>query len=477
VARHSSSKPTKPRSVVPIQDMIETIRGYPDKLVIFKVPASEFWWMRTYDGRPIKRSTKTTDKREAIKAAKAFYDEVLLNKTLGKSNNPRVTSFTECAQSVMKEDGEKVARGELNEKYIVSQNNMIRKHILPFFSRKEVADIDYGALDSFKTHLFKQNLAGTSIKIIFVAVKKILDQAQRRNLIKSAPLLPKVKKEDNARGFFSVREYLHLRRKALELQNSTSEVKQAGIKDGQTVEKKLRNIVIGSEIQHLIPFMVYSFIRPTDVKNMKHRHIEVRKGENGDYLWMPLPESKRHDKPMTSMPRAAICYKRLRAERLAQLGDPSKDIGDEYVFEPDQANRDYAYRKLTRQFDVILDAAGLRIGPDGEERTLYSLRHTSLMYRLKYGGEINPLMLANNARTSMDMLERFYLSRLESSHFTDDLHAPKAAKRQRRQKAIVTGPPIQPVVTRVPFDPKLLPDEFQKPVLVWRDGAFRKPEE
>ena len=90
---------------------------------------------------------------------------------------------------------------------------------------------------------------------------------------------------------------------------------------------------------------------------------------------------------------------------------------------------------------MILDTAELRVSADGDDRTLYSLRHTSLMYRLRYGGEINPLVLAKNARTSVEMLERFYLSKLETAQFTADLHAQKASKRQRRERATFTAPP------------------------------------
>ena len=107
-------RPVKPRSVVPIRDTIESIRGYPNKLVIFRVPASPFWWMRYFDGRPIKRSTKTTVKAEAISAAKAFYEELLVNKKLGVSNNPKKSSFALCADAVIAEDKRKAERGELN---------------------------------------------------------------------------------------------------------------------------------------------------------------------------------------------------------------------------------------------------------------------------------------------------------------------------------------------------------------------------
>ncbi|MFW9610719.1 MAG: hypothetical protein ACMV0J_00805, partial [Fluviibacter sp.] len=62
---------------MPIASTMEHIKGYPDKLVIFKVPASKFWWVRYYDGKPIKRSTKTEIRQEAIKFAKEFYETVL----------------------------------------------------------------------------------------------------------------------------------------------------------------------------------------------------------------------------------------------------------------------------------------------------------------------------------------------------------------------------------------------------------------
>ena len=141
---------------------------------------------------------------------------------------------------------------------------------------------------------------------------------------------------------------------------------------------------------------------------------------------------------MTSMPRAAIYYKKLRALRLEQLGDPNANIDDDYVFMPNHDNRKYAYRQIARRFDVVLKEADLKNDEMGDVRTLYSLRHTSLMYRMKYGGEIDALKLARNARTSVEMLERFYLSRLESSQFTEVLHAKKQNKRSRKESSIFT---------------------------------------
>lgn len=438
---YDPSAPPKSRSVVPIRNTITHISGYPKKLIIFLVPASPYWWMRYYDGRPIKRSTKTTDKREAIAAAKEFYEQLIINKRAGISSNPRKSSFAACAEGLMEEDRLKAQRNELSETYVRSQRQIISKHILNFFNRYEIADVDYAKLDQFKTHLFSKELSPNSIKLHFASLSKIFGYAERMNIIKTSPLAPKIQNDDNPRGFFTIAEYKHLRRTAHKLVGKVSKVTQTVVEDGEEKNKNLRNIVITRQVCLLIQFMVYSFVRPADIQNMKHRHIETRLAEEGAYLWMPLPISKGHDAPMVSMTKASLAYKKIRELRLQELGDPSADIADEYVFEPEQQNRRYAYRKIARQFDVIMEEAGLRYNADGDKRTLYSLRHTSLMWRLRYGGPVNPLVLAKNARTSVEMLERFYLSRIESEQFTSALLARKTGKRPAKQKTIHVGPP------------------------------------
>lgn len=81
-------------------------------------------------------------------------------------------------------------------------------------------------------------------------------------------------------------------------------------------------------------------------------------------------------------------------------------------------------------------------------RTLYSLRHTSIMYRLIYGGEINLLSMARNARTSVAMIERFYASQLENSKVTDELHAKKRSKKAKSPTFINVPTPIDPKYER-----------------------------
>jgi hypothetical protein len=62
----------------------------------------------------------------------------------------------------------------------------------------------------------------------------------------------------------------------------------------------------------------------------------------------------------------------------------------------------------------VLEQARLKRDKQGGVRTLYFLRHTALMRRLLHGDKIDIFMLAKNALTSVDQLERFYLSHAES---------------------------------------------------------------
>jgi hypothetical protein len=172
--------------------------------------------------------------------------------------------------------------------------------------------------------------------------------------------------------------------------------------------------------------MVNTFVRPSDIRNLQHQHITVVRGEH-TYLRMNLPESKRHGAPIVSMPAAVAVYERLREHHSTSgLGD-----ADDYLFLPQQRDRTKALEQLGWQFKYIQSKVGLKnnaaVGEaenasSGPARTLYSLRHTSITLRLLYGGHIDLLTLARNARTSVEMVERFYASQLTAEMNIGLLH-------------------------------------------------------
>ena len=76
-------------------------------------------------------------------------------------------------------------------------------------------------------------------------------------------------------------------------------------------------------------------------------------------------------------------------------------------------------------FSWILKDLEIKQGPHGVERTLYSLRHTAITFRLIYGGSIDLLTLARNARTSVEMIEKFYASTLSAEMNIDLLQSKR----------------------------------------------------
>jgi hypothetical protein len=98
---------------------------------------------------------------------------------------------------------------------------------------------------------------------------------------------------------------------------------------------------------------------------------------------------------------------------------------DDYVFFPEEKNRRLMLDIIGWLFNWILKDLDFKLGPHGVERTLYSLRHTAITFRLIYGGNIDLLTLARNARTSVEMIEKFYASTLSAEMNIALLHGKR----------------------------------------------------
>jgi hypothetical protein len=159
------------------------------------------------------------------------------------------------------------------------------------------------------------------------------------------------------------------------------------------------------DVAWAVGFMVNSFIRPSDLKTLKHRHVEVVRNDN-TYLRLNLPKTKSHAKPIVTLQPAVRIYQQITKHYAAKnLAAP-----DDYLFLPHLRDRQYAHSVLAFYFNWVLARTGLKLGAHGQERSLYSLRHSSITFRLLYGQGIDLLTLARNARTSVDMINQHYAS-------------------------------------------------------------------
>ncbi len=407
------SKP--PSRTVPITETMSSVgRGYPDKLVIFKIPASSYWWVRYYTQKKIlKKSTKTDNKKIAIEFAKKFYEDILLRERkllpLGSSS-----SFEKVAQELLIEQEQLIERGERNEKLNINDRQKFDKDILPRFGKMNLKDITYKHLNQYVSELSLRKLKPATINNHLNLVHKVLALGQRENLIQNIPQFPKIKREDSPRGWFNLDEY--------DLLKNT-------IKDEVQLKTNIRGHEITDEMRFLVTFMVNTFLRPSDIKTLRHRNIQIVNDKN-TYLRIQTDSSKTINSPIVSMQDAVGIYEDLVVFQKEKKRDTKKD---DFVFFPHLTNREYALQTMRRQFDHILDKADLKHTPTGEPRTLYSCRHSAIMFRLTMGESIDLLTLARNARTSVGMIERFYAKPLQGEMNIDKIQSMKLSKSTRKR--------------------------------------------
>jgi hypothetical protein len=388
----------------------------------------------------MRRSTKTESKREAIEYAKKYYDEINLKRAAGVAVMSR-TAFAQCAEHVLESQRGKLARGQLTKDTVDIVTYRLRRSVMPYFGNTDINDIHYEHLEQYLTHLSSQQppLSISTIGAYMRLVKRVLSDAYKRRLLTQIPHMPTVGTEDAARGYFTAREYrkLYSRAKALigkryqyrVLRDADGNKQRADFFEAGTNKqgKLVRTVTITRELREMIVFMPNTYIRPTDLKNLKHKHVEI---VHNDYTYLRLnpPRSKKHDGTIVSMKMAVEVYERLTEHNTAQ----GRGVrADDYVFYPHYSNRGYALKLLQQQFDILLRELDLEHGAKGGKRTIYSLRHTGIMFRLMYGEKMDYVTLARNARTSAEMIDRFYASQLESEQNIDLIQS-----RRRRKSAV-----------------------------------------
>ena len=431
------ARPIEPDSetrhrTVPIKDTITRIPGYPRKLVIFKLPASSYWWVRYYaENHIFKRTTKTEVKRDAMEAAKRFYDDVNFRMRGGKlegvpmvDNVAEVMTFAKVTSMLMKSEAAKLERTQLSKITYTNMQMRYDKHILPFFAQKDVRSINYKLLDEFLQMMstVEPKLSVSTLSAYMGLTRKVLQHAAKHSFLDHLPEFPKVGVEDKPRGWFTVGEYKDITKAAKKLAGKKIEWRAHDdpeqpsyfCEPGLALDpshRLIKRIEMTKDLSDLIVFMINSYVRPTDIRNMQHRHIEIVNKHEWTYLRLTLPPSKGHSFPIVSMPWAVKVYERIRKRQTKELGREPKS--DDYVFLPQAASRDFAMKQLAKQFEIVLDVTKLKMSVAGEPRTLYSLRHSCIMYRLMFGFGIDTLTLARNARTSPEMIDRFYAAPLQ----------------------------------------------------------------
>jgi integrase len=259
-----------------------------------------------------------------------------------------------------------------------------------FFGVRDIRSIKKSDVDEFIHQLSPNKKLGQS------TVKKHLNVLRKTlNLSDTLVEFPRLNgntKKSERRGYFSKEEYRKLRDESLKLVGMN------------WTERNGTIYQIDHDLHDFIVFMTSSMLRPTvgEIYSLQHKHIHQKTTEKGtNYLEFTL---NRKNKQMTvqTLSTGFYCYEKLVDRRNQKRIDP-----EEYLFLPKYENRRHCMSVMSRMFNELLNEIGLKYGTNNEVRTLYSLRHTSIIFNLQHS-DLDMFEVSKRGDTSIKMIEDYY---------------------------------------------------------------------
>jgi site-specific recombinase XerD len=329
---------------------------------------------------------------------------------------PSISLFSNDLQSgcaVLDEHRQRATSGERNPRFADDLRKQLKHRIVPFFKNHPLKSIDYRVISRFVDEMRQGAASSSTIQRNLVSVRQVLKHSLKLGLIDTLPLFPVITTKDNPRPWFSDTEYRLLRQTAKELAAQKVVVK------GE---------ILTLEVYDFILFMVNTFLRPSDWYGLRRRNVRIHERREGPPILVISPaSSKTVNTPVISMPAAVHVYKRIleRQDTVRPRDDNA------FVFLPHIENRSRARDQMRRFFDHVARKANLKTAHTGGDRTIYSLRHTAIAFRLLKGQNVDLLFLARNCRTSVAMIDRFYCRHLLALMAPEKIVGMKASSKKR----------------------------------------------
>lgn len=407
------------------------------RLQLYKRGTGRYWQCAArVGGRRFRESTG----EESLDRAKDVAEEWYLT-LRGKLRNGVITpderTFRQAAEPYLREV-RVLAATTRSPSYIKNLELRMNRHILPFFGDKPLSAVNRGLVQAYRVKRAEDMIARTktddspghppsrsTMTQEIVHIRQVLKYAEGHGWIKYVPNLsmPYMTQGKRVRrAWFSPEEYEKLRKAT---RRRITEGKRPGWKSHY------------EDLHDFVLFMANTGLRPDEALRLEIRDVKV---EN-DYATRKTilvidVRGKTGVGYCKSMPNAVYPFQQLYKRREQKLRDEGKTEEQIAALLPNV--------RLFPQFDrhtfnAILEEEGLKFDRDGQRRTAYSLRHTYISMRLMEGANIH--QVANNCRTSVQMIEQFY-----AAHIKDRLDAsainvvrPKAARKAAKRPAARRG--------------------------------------
>jgi site-specific recombinase XerD len=357
------------------------------KVHVYKSPESPIWQCSAYlEGRNRRKSTKESSLSRAKEVAEDWYLELRVKKSAGKLLSER--TFAQAAQRFQKEY-EVMTEGERNEVHVKSHYARLRNHLIPYFGKMGLSQVNSGAVQDYRIFRrsedpdYKPPSKSTMHKEI-VTLRQVLKTAVRHGWLAELPDLSepykKVSKVSH-RAWFSPDEYKTL------YTATRANIKKAGNSYHRHLAEQLHDKVL---------FMANTGIRPDEANWLEYRDVEIVEDDaTGETILEIEVRGKRGVGYCKSTTGAVRPFERMLARNAPSPTDR--------LFPVDHK----------KQFNRILEDTGLKFDREGNRRTLYSLRHSYISFRLLEGADI--YQIAKNCRTSVEMIEKHYAVHLKNS--------------------------------------------------------------
>ena len=358
----------------------------PNMQIYLRSDSPRYYGCLRIDGKYFRKCLHTENKSEAERKLFEWKGEMLssVDSPLGETGN----SFSAHASRLIQKEKRLPPRPSGIEQW-TDTNRLLRRTngLLDYFGNRDVNTITVNDIDRFFEQLPLNNkpLTTSYINKHKNLLKRILDSANRTDIV-----YPKFRgKKSEPRGYFNYEEYKTLLSEIKKL-NGVSYTAHNG-----------SEYLITEEMLHFVIFMVGSMLRPTvsEVYSLRYEDIEVKKLKDKEYLEFAI-NRKNRKMIVQTLPTSFYAFRDMKILR------PDHKESD-YIFAPQYEDRRTAMRYMSNMFAQILRESKMKKSRLGEERTLYSLRHTSLIFNLSQPN-VDLLDIARRADTSMKMIQDYY---------------------------------------------------------------------
>ena len=339
------------------------------------------------NGKKRRCSSKTDSLAQAKDFAEDWYLTLRGKQRNGELHNEK--SFEDAAARFMHEY-EVLTEGERNERWVQDHYRRIRMYLNPYFGKLALSGITAGVVQDYRISRLKPDddkkkpPSRSTLHHETVTLRLVLKTAVRHGWLSHVPDISAPYKGSSKvvhRAWFSPDEYKML-----------YEATRANIKTARNSRYKR----LAEQLHDKILFMANTGIRPDEANCLEYRDIEVVTDEGlGESILEIAVRGKRGVGYCKSMHGAVRPFLRMKERN-----------------DPDPMDRVFP-NDHKKQFNRILEEANLKVDRNGNSRTLYSLRHSYISFRLLEGADI--YQIAKNCRTSVEMIEKHYAVHLKNN--------------------------------------------------------------